>query len=341
MSNQMSVTIKDVSKDANVSIKTVSRVINNEVNVSEDTKHKVLQSIGKLGFKPNKNAQSLRSKRSYMIALLYDNPNKHYLADIQSGILQVCKETGYNLVLQECDYQNKNLGTEIIEFIRDFQIDGLILTPPLSDMDDLLASLDNAKVQYSIIAPSDKRTSSSYVSSNDYDATYAMTNKIISKGHTDIGFIKGHHKHSASSLRYKGFSDALVQMNIPVKSEWVKEGDFSFDSGFNAGLEILESLLCPSVIFASNDYMAAGVMKAAQMKGIKIPSDLCIIGFDDSPIAEQLWPSLSTIRQPVEEMACHAAKILLGTVDGLSEKTESKEFKSELILRESLISLSG
>ena len=295
MSNQMSVTIKDVSKDANVSIKTVSRVINNEINVSEDTKHKVLQSIAKLGFKPNKNAQSLRSKRSYMIALLYDNPNKHYLADIQSGILQVCKETGYNLVLQECNYQNKNLGTEIIEFIRDFQIDGLILTPPLSDMDDLLASLDNAKVQYSIIAPSDKRTSSSYVSSNDYDATYAMTNKIISKGHTDIGFIKGHHKHSASSLRYKGFSDALVQMNIPVKSEWVKEGDFSFDSGFNAGLEILESLLCPSVIFASNDYMAAGVMKAAQMKGIKIPSDLCIIGFDDSPIAEQLWPSLSTI----------------------------------------------
>lgn len=340
MSKQMSVTIKDVSKDANVSIKTVSRVINNEVNVSEDTKHKVLQSITKLGFKPNKNAQSLRSKRSYMIALLYDNPNKHYLADIQSGILQVCKETGYNLVLQECDYQNKNLGTEIIEFIRDFQIDGLILTPPLSDMDDLLASLDNAKVQYSIIAPSDKRTSSSYVSSNDYDATYAMTNKIISKGHTDIGFIKGHHKHSASSLRYKGFSDALVEMNIPVKSEWVKEGDFSFDSGFNAGLEILESLLCPSVIFASNDYMAAGVMKAAQMKGIKIPSELCIIGFDDSPIAEQLWPSLSTVRQPVKEMACHAAKILLGNVDGLSQQTESREFKSELILRESLVNLS-
>jgi LacI family transcriptional regulator len=95
----------------------------------------------------------------------------------------------------------------------------------------------------------------------------------------------------------------------------------------------------PSVIFASNDYMAAGVMKAAQMKGIKIPSELCLIGFDDSPIAEQLWPSLSTIRQPVEEMACHAAKLLLGTVDGLSEQTESKEFKSELILRESLISL--
>ena len=340
MSNRMSVTIKDVSKDAKVSIKTVSRVINNEINVSVDTKNKVLQSISKLGFKPNKSAQSLRSKRSYMIALLYDNPNKHYLADIQSGILKVCKETGYNLVLQECDYKNKNLGLEIIEFIRDFQIDGLIVTPPLSDMDDFLANLVEAKVDYSIIAPSDKQTSSPYVSSNDYDASYAMTNEIIRKGHTNIGFVKGHHKHSASLLRYTGFADALMEMNIPINSEWIEEGNFSFDSGFNAGLKILESSLCPSVIFASNDYMAAGVMKAAQMKGIQIPSELSLIGFDDSPIAEQLWPSLSTIRQPVEEMAYHAAKLLLGTLDGLSEKTESKEFKSELILRESLIRLS-
>lgn len=339
MSNRMSVTIKDVSKDAKVSIKTVSRVINNEINVSEDTKQKVLQSISKLDFKPNKSAQSLRSKRSYMIALLYNNPNKHYLADIQSGILKVCKETGYNLVLQECDYKNKNLSAEIIEFVRDFQIDGLIVTPPLSDMDDFLTTLDEEQIHYSIIAPSNKHKSSSYVSSNDYDASYAMTNEIIRKGHSSIGFVKGHHKHSASSLRFKGFSDALMQMNIPLNHEWIKEGNFSFDSGFNAGLEIMDLASRPSVIFASNDYMAAGIMKAAQMKGIKIPSELCLIGFDDSPIAEQLWPSLSTIRQPVEEMACHAAKLLLGTVDGLSEQTESKEFKSELILRESLINL--
>ena len=340
MSNRMSVTIKDVSKDAKVSIKTVSRVINNEINVSVDTKQKVLQSISKLGFKPNKSAQSLRSKRSHMIALLYDNPNKHYLADIQSGILKVCKETGYNLVLQECDYKNKSLGLEIIEFIRDFQIDGLIVTPPLSDMDDFLASLDKASVRYSIIAPSDKRTSSSYVSSNDYEASYAMTHEIISKGHTSIGFVRGHHKHSASLLRYQGFFDALAQMNIPVNGDWIKQGNFSFDSGFDTGIKIMDSSMRPSVIFASNDYMAAGVMKAAQMRGIKIPSELSIVGFDDSPIAEQLWPSLSTIKQPVKEMACHAAKLLLGTLDGMSEKTESREFKSELVLRESLISLS-
>ena len=339
MSRQMPVTIKDVSNDAGVSIKTVSRVINNEKNVSEKTKEIVIKSIQKLAFKPNKSAQSLRSKRSHMIALLYNNPNKHYLADIQGGILRLCKETGYNLVLQECDYTNVNLGLEITEFIDDFSIDGLIVTPPLSDMNEFLEHLNQTQTEYSIIAPSNTRKVKSYVSSNDYEASYAMTNKIINKGHVNIGFIKGHHKHSASHLRFNGFTEALKDRGMSLNSEWVKEGNFSFDSGFSAGLELLKSHNKPSVIFASNDYMAAGVMKAAQMNGINIPLDLSLVGFDDSPLAAQLWPSLTTIRQPVEEMAYHAARLLLGNIDGLSEEMDSKEFISELILRESLINL--
>ena len=339
MPRQMSVTIKDVSNDAGVSIKTVSRVINKEKNVSEKTKEIVIKSIQKLGFKPNKSAQSLRSKRSHMIALLYNNPNKHYLADIQGGILRLCKETGYNLVLQECDYTNVKLGLEITEFIDDFSIDGLIVTPPLSDMNEFLEHLNQTQTEYSIIAPSNTRKVKSYVSSNDYEASYAMTNKIINKGHLNIGFIKGHHKHSASHLRFNGFTEALKDRGMSLNSEWVKEGNFSFDSGFSAGLELLKSHNKPSVIFASNDYMAAGVMKAAQMNGINIPLDLSLVGFDDSPLAAQLWPSLTTIRQPVEDMAYHAARLLLGNIDGLSEEMDSKEFISELILRESLINL--
>ena len=339
MPRQMPVTIKDVSNDAGVSIKTVSRVINKEKNVSEKTKEIVIKSIQKLGFKPNKSAQSLRSKRSHMIALLYNNPNKHYLADIQGGILRLCKETGYNLVLQECDYTNVKLGLEITEFIDDFSIDGLIVTPPLSDMNEFLEHLNQTQTEYSIIAPSNTRKVKSYVSSNDYEASYAMTNKIINKGHLNIGFIKGHHKHSASHLRFNGFTEALKDRGMSLNSEWIKEGNFSFDSGFSAGLELLKSHNKPSVIFASNDYMAAGVMKAAQMNGINIPLDLSLVGFDDSPLAAQLWPSLTTIRQPVEDMAYHAARLLLGNIDGLSEEMDSKEFISELILRESLINL--
>ena len=168
----MAVTIKDVSKDAAVSIKTVSRVINNEANVAEATKKKVLASVKKLGFKPNKSAQSLRSKKSYMLALLYDNPNKSYLADVQSGIFNACKNTGYNLVIQECDYKSNKLKTDIIEFVEDFKIDGLIVTPPLSDMEDFLKELEDHQIDYSVIAPSTMNPESLYVSSNDYEAAY-------------------------------------------------------------------------------------------------------------------------------------------------------------------------
>ena len=335
----MAVTIKDVSKDAAVSIKTVSRVINNEENVAKATKAKVLLSVKKLGFKPNKSAQSLRSKKSYMLALLYDNPNKSYLADVQSGIFNACKNTGYNLVIQECDYKSNKLKNDIVQFVEDFKIDGLIITPPLSDMAEFLQNLDNYQIEYSVIAPSTLNTESLYVSSNDYEAAFTLTSQIIKHGHKDIGFIKGHPKHSASHLRFNGYLDAMKSHGIEKNDQWIKQGNFSFKSGFDAGVEIFHSEKIPTAIFASNDSMAAGIMKSAQMKGMKVPNDLSLAGFDDSPIAHQIWPALTTVKQPVEKMAAHAAKILIAKFDGLAEQTKSKEFKSELIMRESLKTL--
>jgi LacI family transcriptional regulator len=332
----MAVTIKDVSKDASVSIKTVSRVINNEANVAEATKNKVLASVKKLGFKPNKSAQSLRSKKSYMLALLYDNPNKSYLADVQSGIFNACKNTGYNLVIQECNYKSSELTNDIIQFVKDFKIDGLVITPPLSDMQDFLGNLEANKIEYAAIAPRIMNPDSLYVSSNDYEAAYNLTSEIIKHRHRDIGFIKGHPKHSASLLRFNGFLAALKQHGLEPNEQWIKQGNFSFESGFDAGVEIFESSKIPTAIFASNDSMAAGIMKSAQMKGMEVPNDLSLTGFDDSPIAQQIWPALTTIKQPVQQMAAHAAKILIAKFDGLIDKTKSKEFKSELVVRESL-----
>jgi LacI family transcriptional regulator len=332
----MAVTIKDVSKDASVSIKTVSRVINNEANVAEVTKNKVLASVKKLGFKPNKSAQSLRSKKSYMLALLYDNPNKPYLADVQSGIFNACKNTGYNLVIQECNYKSSKLTNDIIQFVKDFKIDGLVITPPLSDMQDFLSNLETNKIEYAVIAPRIMNPDSLYVSSNDYEAAYNLTSEIINHRHRDIGFIKGHPKHSASLLRFNGFLAALKKHGLKPNEQWIKQGNFSFESGFDAGVEIFESSKIPTAIFASNDSMAAGIMKSAQMKGMVVPNDLSLTGFDDSPIAQQIWPALTTIKQPVQQMAAHAAKILIAKFDGLVEKTKSKEFKSELVVRESL-----
>src|SRR5210317_1333436 len=310
----MAVTIKDVSKDASVSIKTVSRVINNEANVAEVTKNKVLASVKKLGFKPN----------------------KPYIADVQSGIFNACKNTGYNLVIQECNYKSSKLTNDIIQFVKDFKIDGLVITPPLSDMQDFLSNLEANKIEHAVIAPRIMNPDSLYASSNDYEAAYNLTSEIIKHRHRDIGFIKGHPKHSASLLRFNGFLAAMKKYGFKPNEQWIKQGNFSFESGFDAGVQIFESSKIPTAIFASNDSMAAGIMKSAQMKGMVVPNDLSLTGFDDSPIAQQIWPALTTIKQPVQQMAAHAARILIAKFDGLVEKTKSKEFKSELVVRESL-----
>jgi LacI family transcriptional regulator len=213
------------------------------------------------------------------------------------------------------------------------------VTPPLSDMEDFLKELEDHQIDYSVIAPSTMNPESLYVSSNDYEAAYTLTSEIIKHGHKDIGFIKGHPKHSASHLRFNGYLDAIKNHGIKRNDRWIKQGNFSFKSGFDAGVEIFHSEKIPTAIFASNDSMAAGIMKSAQMKGMQVPQDLSLAGFDDSPIAHQIWPALTTVKQPVEKMAAHAAKILIAKFDGLAEKTKSKEFKSDLIVRESLRSL--
>ena len=271
--------------------------------------------------------------------MLYDNPNKSYLADIQSGIFKACKLTGYNLVVQECDYKSPDLNNTILEFVEDLKIDGLILTPPLSDMDDFLKDLEKNQIEHAVIAPSTKKTESLYVSSNDYEAAYKLTSEIIKHGHKDIGFIKGHPKHSASNLRFNGFIDAIQSHGFKINDAWIKQGNFSFKSGFDAGVEIFHSDRIPTAIFASNDSMAAGIMKSAHMKGLKIPDDISLAGFDDSPIADEIWPALTTVKQPVEKMANHAAKILMAKFNGIEEENQSKEFRSELIVRESLRTL--
>jgi LacI family transcriptional regulator len=288
---------------------------------------------------PYKCALSLRSKRSFFIALLYDNPNIAFFADVQCGIFNACKLTGYNLVIQECDYKSSDLKKTIFEFVEDLKIDGLILTPPLSDMDDFLEYLDKHKIEHAIIAPSILKAESLYVSSNDYEAAYTLTSEIIKHGHKNIGFIKGHPKHSASELRFNGYTDAMQNYGLKKNDSWIKQGNFSFKSGFDAGVEIFNSIKIPTAIFASNDSMAAGIMKSAQMHGLKIPDDISIPGFDDSPIAHQIWQALTTVKQPDEKMANHAAKILMAKFDGLNEQSQPKEFKSELIVRESLKNL--
>jgi len=330
-------TIKDVASHSQVSIKTVSRVINNEYGVSKITKSRVLKSIKALDYNPNKAAQGLRSKKSFLIGLVYDNPDKFYLSDIQSGVLETCAINGFSVVLFPCNHQKSELIDELIEFIKRTNLDGLILTPPISDMKELVKNLQ-LEIPLCVVSPGLLTSNPLWVSSDDFKASYDMTCHLINQGHSNIGFIKGHKGHGATQHRLDGYLKALSDNNIKIDDRNITEGDFSFDSGEIAAKKLLKNK-SPKItaIFASNDAMAAGVMKAAHKAKINIPDKISLVGFDNSPTASQAWPSITTIGQPIKEMASYAAQILIDNISNKSEKKNvNKTFDSELIFRESV-----
>lgn len=330
-------TIDDVAALAGVSIKTVSRVVNNEPNVRGATREKVQKAIDKLGYHPSQSARSLASNRSFLIALLYDNPSASYVIDVQNGILSECRPAGYDLLIHPCDHKDPELEQQVVNLIRQSRVDGVVLTPPLSDHGNLIRRLMELHISVVVIAPAQDTMPCSSVMTNDEEAAFSMTSRLLEKGHKRIGYILGHPDHKAMANRFQGYKKALMYQGIPVDQRLVVQGMNSFESGYYAAEKLLLSANPPSAIFASNDDMAAGAIKLAHKLGKKIPGDVAVAGFDDIPAAEQIWPGLTTVRQPIAAMAQQAAQLLLLQLKSTEPFTaQHQRVKSSLIHRESV-----
>lgn len=329
------VTINVVAKHAGVSKKTVSRVLNDEPNVSDKTRDRVLSTFEELGYRPSQQARGLASNQSFLIGLVYDNPNKSYVSDIQEGALSVCDKTGYHLLIHPANHESEHLLSNVDSLVYESRLDGLVLTPPFSDMQPLLDMLDQRNIHYVRIGATTLQSHSPCVTSNDTEAAFLMTRYLISLGHTKIGFIKGHPDHSVTEQRYQGYCNALEQEHIELNENFVEQGYFDFASGEECGRRLLAQEERPTAIFASNDYMAAGVVKVASQRKIAVPHDLSVTGFDNAPISRYLWPSLTTIKQPIREMAAQAIKLL---IDGIRDKVhqpKAVQLDGEMVTRES------
>ena len=272
----MKSTITDVAKKAGVSMKTVSRVLNNEPNVAQKTRDKVKAVAAELHYSPNLAARGLASSKSYLIALLYDNPSPYYIANIQKGAIDACREAGYHLVVEPINMSGTNVSEEMEQILERLPVDGVILTPPLSDSEDIHAILERLKISYIPVAPSMDFDEVSSVKMDDVQAAYEMAEFLIRKGHRKLGFIKGHPEHSATTLRYLGFVKAVEAVGLELNMDWVVDGDFSFKSGVDAAENLLSQEDRPTAIFASNDDMAAGVVSVANRMNIAVPDANCL-----------------------------------------------------------------
>ncbi len=304
-------TITDVAELAGVSIKTVSRVLNSEPNVREDTRARVLGAVKLLNYKPNYAARALAGSRSYLIGLYYDNPNPGYLGEVQYGAVKACREAGYHLLVEHVDGHPSDWRRQIEGLLDQVKVDGVILSPPVCDRDIVLDVLEEQQIPFVRIAPAGDWERGPYVYMDDKRAARVMTDYLLSLGHRRIGFVKGHGEHSATQLRFAGFSQAMNEAGLEVDPAYVQWGNFTFRSGVGAAERLLNLPRRPTAIFASNDEMALGVMAVANRMQLSLPNDLSVTGFDDAPIAQAVWPQLTTIRQPIVEMAEAAAAMLI------------------------------
>lgn len=333
------VTIDDVARAAGVSAMTVSRVINGGKNVRDTTRDSVLAAVQRLNYSPNSAARSLAAGDASHIGLLYSNPSAAYLSQFLIGALEAARRSGAHLMLESCESDDPDEQAEVARRLALSDVEGFILPPPLSESQPILAELELIDMPVVTVAMGLPQAESLNVRINDYEAAAEMTRYLLNLGHRRIGFIKGHPNHIASSDRARGFCDMLAAHDIPVSDGPIEQGYFTYRSGLLATERLLAREPTPTAIFASNDDMAAAAVSVAHRRGLMVPGDLSVVGFDDTAVATTIWPELTTVRQPIAEMADAAVDLLLRDLGrrrgGAPRRFAESVLEHSLIIRES------
>ena len=332
-------TIEDVARAAGVSAMTVSRVINGGKNVRDSTRAAVLDAVGKLNYSPNTAARSLAAGEATHIGLLYANPSAAYLSQFLIGALHAARRAGAHLVIESCESEDADEQAEVTRRFATSDVEGVILPPPLSESQPILAELEAIGMPVVTVAMGLPQEDSLNIRIDDYAAAAGMTRHLLELGHRHIGFIKGHPNHIASHDRARGFADALGEYGIDAARAPVEQGYFTYRSGLTASERLLSRADPPTAIFASNDDMAAATVSVAHRRGLAVPDDLSVVGFDDTALATSVWPELTTVKQPISAMAEAALELLLadlrGRRAGTPRRRAERVLEHDLIVRES------
>jgi LacI family transcriptional regulator len=307
-------TISDVAAHAGVSPMTVSRVINGETNVREETRRKVEEAIGALNYAPNAAARTLAGGDDISIGLLHSNPSFGYLAEFLVGSLDQARRSNVHLVVEKCDEDVG--GPAAIDHLLRGRISGVVLPPPLSDSEPVLKALEDRGIPVVAVATGRAPDWALSVAINDRQAAEDMTRHLVQLGHMRIGFITGNPNQAASAERLEGYRAALREAGLVPDDDLVAEGMFTYRSGLDAAEQLLALEDPPTAIFAANDDMAAATVAIAHRQGLDVPGDLTVCGFDDTALATTIWPELTTIRQPVLEMSRQAVELLVRNIRG-------------------------
>jgi LacI family transcriptional regulator len=329
-------TINDIARLAEVSKKTVSRVINNSPFVKEDTRKRVEAVIAEHGYSPDPQARGLAFRRSFLVGMIYDNPSPNYVVNMQQGVLDAVRGSGLELLVHPCNRGSETFLHEVQAFIVRQKLFGVVMPPSVSEDDRVVAILREADCPYVRIASVSLDEPARMVVTNDSRGGARAARHLAELGHRCIAFISGPDTFRSSHERGRGFAEGLAEHGVTLDPAYIRRGAYTFESGVEAATELLALPQRPTAIFAGNDEMAIGVMKAARDAGLRVPEELSIVGFDDLPMASRVWPNLTTVRLPIRDMGRMAAEKLTARSRGLDPATlVQPEVDPSLVVRDS------
>jgi len=326
-------TINDIARLAGVSKKTVSRVINQSPFVRDETRERIEAVIAEWGYAPDPQARGLAFRRSFLIGMIYDNPNPQYVVNMQLGLLDGIRGSGFELVVHPCDRASPTFLQDIRTFVERQKLFGVVLPPSVSEDERVAKLLREIGCEYIRIASVELDKPEHMIVGHDRLGSEAMGAYLVELGHREIGFISGLPSFRSSHERRGGFEDALNKAGLQLKPDYVVQGAYTFESGLACGEQLLAKTPRPTAIFAGNDEMAAGVLQAARRAGLQVPADVTVVGFDDFQIAQAVWPPLTTIHIPTREVGRIAAEKLIGAE--AREKRDPNNTIPYLVVRES------
>lgn len=327
----MSTTVYTVAEKAGVSIATVSRVINHSPKVRPKTRDWVLKVIEELDYHPNLSAQGLATKMTGIIALIFPDISGPFYSEVIRGVEKEASQYEYDLLIYSTHGKESNP-----RFLRRLpgRVDGLILMTRSVD-DQYIFELSNKKVPFILLDREIDRVEAVCILSNNVEAAHQATEHLIQHGHQHIAFISGPVDSPDSNARLTGYQQALQKHGLPVIPSLAVHGDFRQPGGYQAMNQLLEQPVQPSAVFAANDEMAIGAIEALRSRGLTVPEDIAVIGFDDIQMASYIQPALTTVRQPMRQFGSLAVRQLFQRIENPTANAETFILPTQLIIRNS------